>query len=329
LNPDDVPPSSSRDPLLDEAAALLLRLKAAPEDKVLAVEIAVWQTRSDRHGRAWVAAEKVWLLTGQIGAAHPVFSPKVERRDARRWSVRAPRRSAVLAAAMVACLAIVVAPSIQLRMKASYRTGVGESRTVTLADGSKVQLDTGTAIQVDDAVGARGVKLLAGRAFFAVARDRARPFQVVADDVTVTVTGTQFDVGMTDRVIDIALAEGSVRAEYPLGDRRGEYAMHPGDHLRFNRAAGQVRKDSVPVGSIAAWRRGKLLIEGATIGDIIDQLRPYYAGIIVVTDKSLARQRVTGAFDVGDPAEALRTIVEPHAGHVRRLSPWLIFVSAS
>lgn len=326
---DATPLSSSRDPLLDEAAALLLRLKAAPEDTALAAEIAAWKNRSERHARTWIIAEKVWALTGQLSAERVVFHPRGVRRRTRGGPARVSRRWGVVTLAAAACLALVVAPSIQLRMQADYRTATGESRTVTLADGSRVQLDTGTAIALDGGANTRGVKLLAGRAYFDIAHDPARPFHVTADDVRVTVTGTQFDVGMTDRVVDVMLAEGAVRAAYPLGDVRGENVMRPGDHLQFDRGARRVSSSVVSIGSIAPWRRGKLLIEGATIGDIVDQLRPYYAGLIVVTDGGLANLRVTGAFDVRDPAEALRTVVAPHAGKVRSVSPWLIFVSAS
>ncbi|WEK01448.1 MAG: FecR domain-containing protein [Candidatus Sphingomonas phytovorans] len=321
--------ASSRDPLLDEAAELLLRLKATPDDRALATDVVAWKNRSEHHARAWAAAEKVWLLTGLLGAEQAVFRSRDVRRHTRGRPARAARRWGIVALAAAACLALVVAPSVQLRMQADYRTATGESRTVTLADGSRVQLDTGTAIALDGGANRRGVKLLAGRAYFQVAHDPARPFHVTAEDVTVTVTGTQFDVGMTDRVVDVMLAEGAVRTTYPHGDVRGESVMRPGDHFQFDRRARRASSSVVAIGSIAPWRRGKLLTEGATIADIVDQLRPYYAGLIVVTDGELANRRVTGAFDVRDPVEALRTVVAPHAGRVRSVSPWLIFVSAS
>src|SRR5690606_33491641 len=143
---------------------------------------------------------------------------------------------------------------------ADYRTGIGESRIVSLADGSTVQLDTGTAIALFDGAEGRGVRLLSGRAWFEVARDADRPFRVAASDVTITVTGTQFDVGLTGDAVEVGLAEGSVRADYPA-DPDGA-ALAPGDRLRFDRAARQAQITSGSADAIAAWRRGRLRIEG-------------------------------------------------------------------
>lgn len=231
------------------------------------------------------------------------------------------------AAAAAACLAIVAAPTIGLRWEADYRTAVGETRTVSLSDGTTVQLDTGTAVALLDGDEGRGVRLLAGRAWFDVAKDAGRPFRVAASDVTVTVTGTQFDVGLTDSAVEVVLAEGSVRADYPAAP--GSTSLSPGDRFRFDRTSSRAQMTTVPIGSIASWRRGKLRIEGATIAEIVEQVRPYYSGKIVVTDDAFAAQRVTGSFDLSDPAGALRTVVEPHAGRVRRITPWLLVVSAS
>ena len=71
------------------------------------------------------------------------------------------------------------------------------------------------------------------------------------------------------------------------------------------------------------------MIESATVGDLVDELRRYRSGMIVITDQALAAQRVTGVFDLADPVRALKTVVEPHAGRVREVTPWLLIVSGS
>ncbi len=314
-------PDDDVDRLVDEAAALLLKLKAAPRDAGVLAEAAAWQARSARHARAWRAAERVWSLAGEIGRDAPVFSP-VRRR---RW------RSTGMAAgvfAAAACLVLFVQPALE-SWRADFRTETGEIKTVTLSDGSRVDLDTTTAITVDDAGAERRVVLLKGRAFFDVAKDTARPFSVVAGDVAVTVTGTRFEVGMSPDAVDVNLAEGAVVAAYAEGAARTRAVLSPGDHLHVGQTVHEARVSRAPVATMAAWRLGKLSIDGATVSDIVEQLRPYYPGTIVVTDDSLGRQFVTGVFDIRDPAGALSAIVEPHAGKVRRITPWLLLVSAS
>jgi transmembrane sensor len=175
------------------------------------------------------------------------------------------------------------------------------------------------------------VKLLAGQAFFSVRHDGRRPFSVEADDVDVTVTGTEFDVRLAPRDVSVAVAEGEVHVTYPgEGERRaraGAAVLAAGEGLRIRRPDGAAERMPAPPQSIASWRRGRLLIESATIGDLVAELRRYRSGMIVVTDDALARQRVTGVFDLTDPVRALKTVVEPHAGRVREITPWLVIVS--
>ena len=75
-------------------------------------------------------------------------------------------------------------------------TATGESRTVTLADGSQVNLSGGSAIGVDITSEERRVRLLSGEAFFDVAHDAARPFTVEAGEARIVVLGTAFDVAL-------------------------------------------------------------------------------------------------------------------------------------
>lgn len=210
-------------------------------------------------------------------------------------------------------------------------SGVGETRYIELMDGSRIQLDSGSAIAVDYAPDRRRVTLLAGQAFFSVVRDRDRPFMVGADDVVVTVTGTTFDVHLATAEVEVAVAEGEVHVSYPhnFGQeaRTDEAVLGPGHGVRIDRQGGEPKHIRFTPQSVAPWRRGRLLIDSATIGELVDELRRYRAGAIIITDKALADRRVTGVFDLTDPLRALKTVVQPHAGQVREITPWLIVVS--
>ena len=214
-------------------------------------------------------------------------------------------------------------------MRADYVSAIGETRNVELADGSRVQLDSGSAIAVDYTPDRRAVRLLAGQAFFTVQRDRQRPFSVEAEDVDVTVTGTEFDVRLASADVLVAVAAGEVHVAYPQGAETNETVLVAGQSLRVHRNRGAAELVQVAPQSVAPWRRGRLLIESATIGDLVSELRRYRSGMIVITDNALAGQRVTGVFDLRDPVRALKTVVEPHAGRVREITPWLVIVSGS
>jgi transmembrane sensor len=60
------------------------------------------------------------------------------------------------------------------------------------------------------------------------------------------------------------------------------------------------------------------------MADVVDDLRRYFAGSIVLVDADLAARRVTGVYNLADPVGALRAIVGAHGGSVRQVSPWLL-----
>ena len=340
------PTTSTEDPVTEQAAAWLLRLRAAPDDTGLRAEFEAWLSEDARHAEAWETAQQVWSLAAAVGPAHrrPTADRAARaqgRRQAPSASVGRSRRPARLwgfglATAAGIILAVILLPSLMLQIQADYGSAVGEMRTVELTDGTQVQLDSGSAIALDYTAGRRSVTLLAGQAFFSVQPDRQRPFSVKADSLDVTVTGTAFEVRLSPRDVSLAVAEGSVRVAYPEEGRQDAtndeaptdtVDLVAGQGLRVQSSDGAVERFPVPERSIASWRRGRLLIERATIGDLIEELRRYRSGTIVIIDDGLAAQQVTGVFDLTDPVRALETVVEPHAGRVREITPWLVVVS--
>ncbi|HEY9578330.1 MAG TPA: FecR domain-containing protein [Rhizorhapis sp.] len=311
----------SRYELVREAADLWLRLQADPE---LQSEVDEWCARSAEHERAFSAAKESWTLAGQLTPSASI-PPVRHRSRTSRWHFRPQRPvTAMVGAAAAACLAVVSAPTLLLMWQSDYRTGTGEMRNVTLSDGSSVTLDTGSAIAVNYGDGRRGVRLLAGRAWFDVAHDERHPFTVSAADARVRVTGTAFDVGLDDDSIDVTLARGGVQVAW---DDIAPIVLRPGDRIHLARPSHSVDRNRIAISSIGSWRRGRLMIEDVPLSEGIDQLRRYYSGAIVLTSSELGDRRVTGVFDVDDPEEALRLMVRQHGATVRSVTPWLMIVS--
>lgn len=310
--------------LAQEAAELWLRAQSSPDDAGILASVQAWRAQSAAHDRAFVAAETVWALSGKREAMPPLPPLRMPRSRGTRGVRSRPKVVAVaISGAAAACLAVVTAPSLSVMWQADHRAGTGERRSVTLADGSTVTLDSGSAIAVDGEGVHRGVRLLAGRAWFDVAKDPARPFVVAAADARVTVMGTAFDVDLEDDSVDVALAEGGVRAGWDGGVSS---RMSPGERLRFDRGTGAVRRDRMPASAMGSWRRDRLLLEDVPLREAIAQLRRYHRGAIVLADGSIGDRRVTGVFDTRAPIDALRLMAGSHGASVRQITPWLLIV---
>lgn len=306
----------------DQALDWLLRVQQAPDDAQLRAALVQWCAADSANAQAYDKAERVWRLTGQLAPAttaqwpQPAVPPAVLPRG------RPRRRRTWLGAAVAACLMLALAPSLTLYLQSDYRTAQGETRDVTLRDGSVVSLDSDSAIAVSYAGDRRDVRLLAGQAFFKVASDPRKPFHVRAEHLEVTVTGTAFNVELGAGKASVAVQEGSVNVADWHADRLLAQRLTAGDRLDYQ--AGVVQQRRFAPGQTAAWRNGQVIADDTPIAEVVAELQRYLPGLIVLRDDVLAGKRVTGVYDLRHPQAALRAVVQPHGGQVDAYSPWLL-----
>ncbi|QXH51888.1 FecR family protein [Pseudomonas fakonensis] len=306
----------------EQALDWLLRLQQAPRDMPLREQFEQWLASDTENAEAYRKAERLWRLSGQLApttseqwpASAEVVQLPVRRKVPRRWW---------LGAAVAACLMLAVAPSLSLRLQADYRTGQGETRDVTLADGSVVQLDSDTAIAVDYLGNRRDVRLLAGQAFFEVKPDKSKPFHVRAEGVQVTVTGTAFNVQLRPGRVGVDVQHGSVRVEEAAKVLAA--ALTAGQRLRYQ--DGQAQVSLFVPSQAAAWRQGQLIANDQPVAELVQELARHLPGTVLLRDDALGRERVTGVYDLRKPEAALRAVIRPHGGEVRSYGPWLLVLS--
>jgi len=299
-------------PAWDRALDWLLRVEAAPEDRLLRGQRDAWLAAHESHAAAYRQAERVWRLTGTVPSAARPTRPA-------RW-----RRGGLALAALAACLMLWLAPDLGVLMRADHRTSAGETRDIALADGSTVSLDADSAIALG--YGDRSVDLLAGRAFFQVKRDPAHPFTVKAGEANVAVLGTAFDVLLSERFVTVAVQTGSVSV---AAGPTQVVTLQPGQRAIVDRANGVITAATVGVDGVAAWRDGKLVVEGVPVAEVIEALDRHHAGIILLRDPVLGARRITGVFDLRDPDAALRAVLRPYGGSVLAITPYMLVVQGS
>jgi transmembrane sensor len=322
----------------DEAVKWVILLREAPDDPHLRVRFERWLAASSRHARAWADVAYAYDRAGDTRPAHaspvraaeprPVLPHGPLRHRPRRHDAPVPRRGprTWIMGAAAAGLAWVAAPTLLLRIQADYRTGAAETRAVTLADGSAARLAPNSAIAITYAANRRQIRLLKGEAWFDVRRDPARPFYVDARGVSTLALGTAFDVRLDRGGVTTELARGGVRMVYGNGAPPVAERLSPGETVRIG-FDGMVRRGHRPAGQIAAWRGRRIIVRDRPVAEVIDALRPWYPGVIVVQGDGFARQRVTGVYDAADPVAALVGLTQTYGGTVTTLSPWIILLS--
>jgi transmembrane sensor len=306
-----------------EATRWLVALREAPDDREVRRRFDAWRRASPLNAAAWSETERLTDVAATMPAAYAdVWKPVVARRQPvgrpagmRNW------RLGATAMALAACVAFFVVPPVVQRLQADHTTSTAEVRKVVLQDGSEVMLAPDSAIAVSYEPAGRQVRLLSGEAFFDVKPDASRPFRVLARDVETTAVGTSFDVRLSAYGVVVSVEHGVVR-------------VGPRDELRAGQAVrvasdGEVSRQPASPGTVAAWRDGQLVAQNVPLHEAVDQLRRYYAGTILLASTSLGASRITGAYNLADPEDALRAIAQAHGAKVRRITPWLLVVSDS
>lgn len=319
--------SDSADPLTREAIDWLMRLEEAPNDTALQAAAEAWREAGPDHALAWTRAEKAWRWLGdptpdpveRPGTLAPTpasHAPRKRRLAGRRWA-------AGIVGAIAAALMLLYVPFVLTSLRADFATTTAELRQVTLEDGTIVELAPQSALDVRFTANRRSVVLLSGEAFFDIAANPDRPFEVQAGELSVVVTGTAFDVRLQKESLAVAVERGSVQVQSSFSASSAPVRLGPGDRLVVDRRTGVASRARVASGEVGAWREYRMFVERATVAEVVDALRRYHPGWIVLADRGLGQQQVAGLYDLRDPDQALRILVEPFGARVRDVTPLL------
>jgi len=323
---------------VEEATAWFVRMTSDLVTDADRRAFRAWLDRDSAHRAAYAEAEALWGELGGIPDPRLGFDtegyPSGER--LRQEVAVRPRQRRRLRQATAAAASLLVAAVIGLwsvggtdALRADHTTAVGETREITLADGSVVQLNTDTALTVDLSDACRCVGLLRGEAFFTVAPELGRPFRVSAGGGASQALGTAFVVREAGEAVTVAVAEGRVRVARDLAasGEAGSVTLTAGETARYG-AAGGIETGRTDVAALTAWRQGRLVFADRRLRDVVAELDRYRPGAILFLDSSIADERFTGVFGLDDTDRALAAIEATLPVDVVRVPPWLTLLRA-
>ncbi|MEB2855287.1 FecR family protein [Pseudomonas atacamensis] len=272
-----------------------------------------WLRADPAHAEAYAQAQVIWELSES--PARTLADEDALALQGYLRAMDAPRRSPMLrwsgALAMAACLLLMVSLGTGWQaqrwlddLRADHVSAPGEIRTVTLADQSQVTLDADSAIAVDFSHGQRRVKLIRGAAFFSVTHT-GDPFVVAAEQGEARVLGTQFEVRRQPHGAQVTVLSGRVAV---TADEHGQQQiLTAGQQVAY--ADGTAEKlHAVDSEAQLGWRQGWLTYYKTTLADVVEDLRRYYPGRIVLLNDELAARKVSGSFPSKDPQAVLNSL---------------------
>ena len=347
------PPTLNRQ-TLEEACAWFVTFRTGTVEASARQDFHDWLKRSPEHIRAYLEITSTYAdipppangrtppeliararsssdiniasLVADGSAAHPP-------RTATNWPILP------WAIAMVALLVVGSVGAWIYSERNTYRTAIGEQRSLTLSDGSIVELNARSKIRVVYGPAGRDVELLSGQALFRVAKDSARPFIVTTDNARVRAVGTQFDVYRKPIGTTVTVLEGRVsvlpengagnpstnpktRSAHPasrvhprpdttagtaaiLADNSDDVLLSAGEQATVTGTSAE-RNASPNVTAATAWTRHQLVFDGTPLRDVIEEFSRYSPHRLVIDSPELADLKISGQYISADPQSLLR-----------------------
>jgi transmembrane sensor len=269
----------------------------APAD--LSQQFDLWLASAPENRRAWQEANKLWLGLEPVKTEYDAMRRK-DRLVSRRYVLSG---LATLATASVSTAVWQVSRS---GFGADYATDAGETRSITLADGSLLNLGSRSALSLDFNQDQRHVHLQSGEAFFSAASVDPRPFVVSALRGMIRTHGAQFNVNIGASQVRVEVASSMVLLQPP---NRQDLSLSAGWRAAYS-ADQLYPAQQIDIASIGAWRQGRLVFENAPLRDVLAEIERWRGGRIAVLDQKTADIPVSAVFDAAKPQMALDTVVE-------------------
>lgn len=303
---------SEHDRLFIEAMNLLIALDRRLDAPEAIARVDAWHARGPQYRSVWREVLEIDGLTGAVLSAAPS-----ERGIGRRLFVLG-----LLSAGAGGAIAL---QNGVRWFRSDYATARAEVSSIDLPDGSVLTL--GPRSNAAFASGKRQVELLAGMAIVSVGVKAEQPFSLRVGEADLMVRRATFDVSDDGGELSLSVLSGEVSVSLQKPDR--EWTVTEGHHLGVGANGSGTRLTQLPVDQMGLWREGQILADDETVGAMVTRVSRWQTGRVLLIDRALSEQRVSGIFNLHDPTAALRAIVGPYGGRVRQLSPLLTIVSSS
>lgn len=319
---------SSDERITSEAAAWFARIREEELSGAGHKQFARWLAESPVHVREYLGVADAWgtlkaadcwpeqtrdELFAAIRAMQPADVVPLKQESSNRAQESQGSRprvwDSVSRFALAAALGIVAVAAAWVwwsQASNDYRTARGEQRSVVLEDGSVVQLNTLTKIVVRFDDSHRRIQLPQGEAFFRVAHDARRPFEVVTPFARVRAVGTEFNVYNRPEGTRVAVVEGRVQvaasadpAPKPLALAASQ-AVDVGAKGKIQ-ALAHSRNGKPGAESAIAWIQRRIVLDDTPLDAAVAEFNRYNKLQMQIADERLGELRITGVFSADDP----------------------------
>ena len=342
----------------EEAALWLVELEESPSDDEKRASFHKWYQADEEHKKCFIKIAKTWNdldalselaftetktekpdtvnETGIISWIVNFFSSKQNGAISAR-----PLRSAIAFSVVfsLVVMSVFFQDAMERPNSQVYASTYGEQQKQSLSDGSTIWINSNSQVTVQFDSHRRYVRLDKGEAFFEVAKDPARPFEVYSGDKMVRAIGTAFSVYQNENSVEVLVSEGIVEfgivkignvianaASELLTDKDSdnEQSIEILGELVANQQviieqgtqstdqgyeAVVLQLNEEDVKSELMWLEGKLVFKGEPLEDVVKEISRHLSIRIDIPDAELKQIKIEGHFEAGN-TESLFFVLE-------------------
>lgn len=154
----------------------------------------------------------------------------------------------------------------------AYHSSQNDIQKIALQDGTKVTLKNGSFKYTTSRFSnKRQIQMDSGTAFFDVAPDKSKPFEITSNNVSITVVGTSFEVVSNQNFTSVNVLEGTVIFKTPVGKQTLTAGMGANyDHQKAALSGMEVHHKNE-----MAYHTGVLDFSNQTLKEVVEDLNQY------------------------------------------------------
>lgn len=320
--------------MLEQANQWLLHLQENPENEQLLAEFQHWLDEDEKHEACYLEAALLWQ---EIDAATCELQTEERQKAVQQNTLNQttstlekipPKRQffskpIALSAAFLSLvlLTVLVLPK-HIWLQPDIATGIAQQQTRTLSDGSILHLNGQSGVNILFSETSRTVELLYGEAFFEVASDSERPFQVIAQDILAQAIGTAFNIKYLDEGIEATLTEGKLKLELAT---QKSLILRAGERVLWHDSEGTQRSQGHSL-YLPDWKRGLLRLDNMPLVDVLTRLNRQYPVTLKLVNPALANKPIKGILPLNDLETTLTVLETTLAVKLIRFSDQLILL---
>lgn len=219
----------------------------------------------------------------------------------------------LVAAGITLCLMTGLYAGKEYLLYQTIATEFGETRRLTLPDGSRVTLNAHSTLRLPRFGFGRKTRsvLLTGEAAFSIRHTPTHERFIVHTNrgVDVVVLGTEFNVYNRPTGTKVVLSKGAIQLNYAQSPQAiRQLHLKPGDLVMVDPAGQLTRSHTEQPGISTAWCDNRFVFNSTSVREIADLLRDTYNLRVVLKNRDLGKRTVTGSFEAKNADEFLQVV---------------------